>query len=191
MGLCYQSCHVLWNFSNLFQKLHDCYGNFPKILAKILKFGINFYNFCATLTEFVQIWQKLQKLLQFVIEVIFPLVGSPVLLRWCDSIAGLLANGSTAFIWKLGCHWVKDLQQHHVEPCLQQFSIVVQVSLRTADTRPQNDPGLNELNNRELMLETFCLMTNFIILCYLFVASEYHLHVVMKTSRQMKNEFCN
>ena len=171
-----------------------CYRNYMtvmeislKIFAKILKFCSNF---CTTLPEFVQIWQKLQKLLQFVTEVIFPLVGSPVLLHWCDSVAGLLANGSTAFIWKLGCHWLKDLQQHHVEPRLQQLDIVVHLSLWTADTRPQNDPGLNELNNWELMLVTFCIMTNFIILCYLFVASEHHLHV-LKKARQIKNEFHN
>ena len=31
-----------------------------------------------------------------------------------DTAKSLLANGSAAFIWKLHCHWLKGLQQHHV-----------------------------------------------------------------------------
>ena len=37
----------------------------------------------------------------------------PVILCWSDAvIISLSANGSTAFKWKLCCHWLKGLQQH-------------------------------------------------------------------------------
>ena len=32
----------------------------------------------------------------------------------CDPEASLPTNGSTAFIWKLCCHWLKGLWQYHV-----------------------------------------------------------------------------
>ena len=35
-----------------------------------------------------------------------------VLHCWCDAVTNLLANGSTAFIWKLCCHWLKGLPQY-------------------------------------------------------------------------------
>ena len=30
-------------------------------------------------------------------------------MNWCVTVKSLLANGSTAFIWKLCCHWLKGL----------------------------------------------------------------------------------
>ena len=37
----------------------------------------------------------------------------PCITENCDAVTSILANGSTAFKWKLCCHWLKGLWQHH------------------------------------------------------------------------------
>ena len=44
---------------------------------------------------------------------------SPVLLMWSYAVANLLANDSTAFIWKLCCNWLKGLQQRQITVAIQ------------------------------------------------------------------------
>ena len=50
----------------------------------------------------------------------------PVLLLWSDAVVSWLATGSAAFIWKLRCHWLRDLRQ-----C--QIALVRQARPRTWD----------------------------------------------------------
>ena len=40
--------------------------------------------------------------------------GPVLLLLRSDTVASLLANGSAAFIWKLHCHWLRDLPERHI-----------------------------------------------------------------------------
>ena len=40
-------------------------------------------------------------------------IQTSILLKWYDTYTSLLANGSTAFIWKLCCHWLKSLWSHY------------------------------------------------------------------------------
>ena len=41
-------------------------------------------------------------------------ISDSVLLRPCDAITSISANGSTAFIWKLCFHWLEGLQQQQI-----------------------------------------------------------------------------
>ena len=36
-----------------------------------------------------------------------------------DTVTSLLANGRAAFFWKLPCHWLKCLHQHHFTSAIQ------------------------------------------------------------------------
>ena len=42
-----------------------------------------------------------------------------VLLTLSDAVTSLTANGSTAFKWKLCCHWLKGLWQCHIAVVIQ------------------------------------------------------------------------
>ena len=45
------------------------------------------------------------------------LMLGPIFQQYCDAVTRLLANGSTAFIWKMCCHWLKPLwQSHNTDP---------------------------------------------------------------------------
>ena len=51
-----------------------------------------------------------------------------------DYVSVLLANGSLAFIWKLGCHWLKGLQLHlnilvKQGPCLNGILSILSLSI--------------------------------------------------------------
>ena len=37
-----------------------------------------------------------------------------VILTWYVAVTSLCSNGSTAFLWKLCCHWIKGLWYHHI-----------------------------------------------------------------------------
>ena len=48
--------------------------------------------------------------------------GPVLVTKWSDAVASLSANGSTAFIWKLCCHWLKSLRQHKIAVAIQALS---------------------------------------------------------------------
>ena len=45
--------------------------------------------------------------------------NGPVLLLRSDAVASRSVNGSTAFIWKLCCHWLGGLWQRHIAVIIQ------------------------------------------------------------------------
>ena len=54
------------------------------------------------------------QLFEFLRCFIMMLMAREISLMRCEVVANLSANGSTAFQWKLCCHWMKGLRRHHI-----------------------------------------------------------------------------
>ena len=49
----------------------------------------------------------------------YSVIQRPILLLWSDGVTSQLVNGSSAFICKLHCHWLRSLWQHHIIVVIQ------------------------------------------------------------------------
>ena len=50
---------------------------------------------------------------------VYSVIQRPILLLWSDGVTSQLVNGSSAFICKLHCHWLRSLWQHHIIVVIQ------------------------------------------------------------------------
>ena len=59
-------------------------------------------------------------------------VQSPLLITRHDAVTRISAYDSTAFIWKLCCHWLKCLCQRHAVPDMHRFPLDARIRIACA-----------------------------------------------------------